>query len=115
MKRAPAHERGYDATWHRLRRAFLDAWLEAGRPCAICGVPFRAQDSVEVDHVVEVRRDPARRLDPSNLRALHKRCHRRRTARAQVERERGYSGAVGVDGWPTDPRHPMGGEGRGGA
>jgi hypothetical protein len=50
----------------------------------------------------------------------HKRCNDRRPHRATYtsakkrEEARGYSTAIGADGWPVDPRHPRISRGRGG-
>jgi 5-methylcytosine-specific restriction endonuclease McrA len=89
-----------------VRALFLAGWTEADGACAMCRRRIRAGERVEVDHIVEVRVDPSRRLDPLNLRALCGRCHRQRTGRSVAARNRGFEGAVGADGMPLDPRHP---------
>jgi 5-methylcytosine-specific restriction protein A len=61
----------YDRAWAELALA----WLKANPTCATCRRPAR-----EVDHIVEVRVDPTRRLDPTNLRSLCSPCHVKHTA-----------------------------------
>ncbi len=41
--------------------------------------------------------------DSGNWQSLCKKCHDKHKQR---EERRGYSAAVGADGWPSDPRHP---------
>lgn len=75
--RPSATARGYDGPWHRLRRAVL-----ARQPwCARCGAL-----ATEVDHVVPRRAGGPDH--PSNLQALCRRCHRRKT----IEDQRGVGG-----------------------
>lgn len=75
--RGSAASRGYDADWRRLRERHL-----ADRPlCVACLEDEVVEVAVEVDHVVPVRRAPERRLDPSNLQSLCRRCHAAKTAR----------------------------------
>ena len=42
--------------------------------------------------------------DPDNWQAL---CKSHHDGAKQSEDRRGYSTAVGADGWPLDPRHPV--------
>lgn len=74
--RGSARSRGYDAAWEKVRRAHL-----ARHPC--CCVPGcpTAHDRLNVDHIVSVRDDPTRRLDPTNLRTLCQSHHSARTSR----------------------------------
>ena len=69
-------ERGYDKHWWPLRAAFL----QAHPICSVVGCGRLAQ---EVDHIMSIRERPALRLAWSNLRAMCKSCHSRRTARDQ--------------------------------
>jgi len=69
-KRASAPARGYDAAWRRVRKLFL-----AAHPFCACGMP-----ATEADHIASVRDRPDLRLSWSNLRAMCKPCHSRRTA-----------------------------------
>ena len=78
--RGGAAARGYDAAWARARRAFL-----ASHPlCEVCAARGDVRAASVVDHVISIREDPSRRLDPANLRAMCKPCHDARTMRDQV-------------------------------
>lgn len=72
--RPSATARGYDADWRALRARFLAAHPR----CAVCDAP-----AAEVDHVETVAERPDLRLAWSNLRAMCRPCHSRRTAREQ--------------------------------
>lgn len=81
-ERGTARQRGYDAAWRRLRKAFL-----AAHPLCQCedcqaGVK-RVTAATVVDHIVPISERPDLRLEWSNLRAMSKPCHDRRTARDQ--------------------------------
>lgn len=106
-RRPGPRKRGYDATWQRERAKVVAAWRREGWPCAGCGQPFRRSDSVHVDHIEALVDRPDLRLDWSNLRCLHERCHNAHTQRQRAERRDGYSLDVGPDGLPSDPRHPF--------
>jgi 5-methylcytosine-specific restriction enzyme A len=69
---APSQDYGRD--WRKLRDAYI-----ARHPW--CEWPGCGSASAEVDHIVQVKLDPTRRLDPTNLRALCLRHHRSRTGR----------------------------------
>jgi len=78
--RPTAHERGYGATWQRLRRIIL-----ARDP--VCTDPFNIHAgrgevalSVDVDHIIPRSAGGLDRED--NLRGLCHSCHSKRTARA---------------------------------
>jgi len=74
--RPSAAQRGYDGRWRKMRLMFL-----AQNPlCVDCLKRGRTQPANEVHHVVELRAG-GRRLDPSNLLPLCKRCHSMRTGR----------------------------------
>jgi len=51
--------------------------------CADCLAAGRATAAAEVHHIASLVRAPARRLDPTNLLALCKACHSRRTRRGE--------------------------------
>lgn len=77
-ERGSAAQRGYDATWRRLRKMVL-----ARRP--LCEDPFGIHEqhgevvaSEEVDHIVPLSAGGDNSLD--NLQALCKSCHSRKTA-----------------------------------
>ncbi len=77
--RPPPSKRGYDRRWTRLRR-----WFLARHPlCAHCLADGRTTTATEVDHVQPLR-DGGARLDQTNLQALCKSCHSRKTAREGV-------------------------------
>lgn len=59
------------------------------RECAKRGIRTRA---TVVDHVEPHRGDWARFIDRTNLQSLCKRCHDRKTAREQAEKQRGKTG-----------------------
>lgn len=65
--RGTAAERGYDATWSRLRNMHLN-----NHPyCARCEAEGRpGQEADMVDHIVPIAVDPSGRLDPDNLQSL---------------------------------------------
>jgi 5-methylcytosine-specific restriction protein A len=74
-ERARSREKNriYDGAWRKLR-----AWFIAENPRCGCGAP-----ATDVDHIVSVKSDPSRRLDPSNLRSMCHSCHSRRTGADQ--------------------------------
>lgn len=79
--RCPAHRTSrwtpsgdYGPAWRRVRNAYIREHMTCEWP----GCTARAD---EVDHIVRVKLDPSRRLDPGNLRALCLHHHRSRTGR----------------------------------
>ncbi len=75
-QRGSREERGYDWAWRKLR-----LWHLKQHPlCADCEACGRVEPAVDVDHQVPIAVDPSRRLDPSNLSSLCRRCHNRKTA-----------------------------------
>lgn len=64
--RPPASARGYDAEWRRRTAGFLRLHPH----CAACARAGVVTPSEVVGHIVSVRIDPSRRLDPSNWEAL---------------------------------------------
>lgn len=69
--RATAKARGYDARWGKVRKAVLSE-----EPfCRLCSRP-----SEVVDHVLPMRKG-GHRFERSNLQALCKSCHDKKTAR----------------------------------
>ena len=80
-RRTPA-ERGYDAAWRRVRAAFLREHPLC--ECDDCRAGAnRITPATVVDHIVPIEEAPGLRLVWSNLRAMAKACHDRRTARDQ--------------------------------
>jgi 5-methylcytosine-specific restriction protein A len=71
-------ERGYDATWRKLRALKL-----ATDPlCAECERKGDVTAAAEVDHILPMSRG-GERLDWANLQSLCKQCHSRKTMREQ--------------------------------
>jgi 5-methylcytosine-specific restriction protein A len=65
--REPAHLRGYDNDWGKLRRAFL----RANPLCSVCGRPAQV-----AHHIVPID-EGGERLDESNLSSMCRACHER--------------------------------------
>ena len=69
--------RFYDTPeWKALRLAHLSAspW------CVYCLELDYRKPAEHVDHIVTIRRDPSKRLDPANLQSLCVSCHSVKTA-----------------------------------
>lgn len=74
--RGSSKERGYDATWRRLRKMKL-----AAQPlCAQCSEAGTITPAEEVHHEKPIRERPDLRLVLSNLVSLCKSCHSKITA-----------------------------------
>jgi 5-methylcytosine-specific restriction enzyme A len=74
-ERGSSTSRGYDNDWRRLRDRVL-----AERPlCVMCEAEGRIEPATVGDHIVPIKVDPSRRLDPSNVRPLCKAHHDQRT------------------------------------
>lgn len=81
-RRGSAYSRGYDRGWQRVRNAYL-----AEHPlceCDECKSTGAVVAAEVVDHVQPIADRPDLRLDWSNLRAMSKQHHDRRTAREQA-------------------------------
>jgi 5-methylcytosine-specific restriction enzyme A len=71
-------ERGYDATWKKLRALFI-----AENPiCKHCDERNIITVATDVDHIIDIVKRPDLRLEWTNLQALCKRCHGRKTRAA---------------------------------
>ena len=104
MRRPTAAQRGYDRRWRRARAAFL-----VRHPlCALCQSQGRTVAATVVDHIVPHRGDRKLFWQQANWQPLCAPCHNGAKKR---EENRGYSNAVGADGWSVDPRHPANGRG----
>lgn len=77
--RGSARERGYDGTWERLRKMYL----REHPLCEDCLEEGKLEPATEVHHKEKVKDHPELRLVWSNLRALSKECHSKRTARGE--------------------------------
>jgi len=79
-ERGTSASRGYGSQWVRKRKRFLDHHAPRdsfGRViCQACRLPISG--SPQVDH--KIRRADGGSDDPSNLQALHRSCHGRKTA-----------------------------------
>lgn len=71
-KRLSSCKRGYDATWRKYRRWFL----ERHPLCNICGAP-----ATVVDHIIPHKGDKELFWDINNHQALCKHCHDVKTVR----------------------------------
>jgi 5-methylcytosine-specific restriction protein A len=84
--RGNAASRGYDAAWQHFRESFLSSVADDGHSNALCR-DCAEQDivtaAVEVHHIVKVKDDTSRRLDPTNCLPLCKPHHSARTARGE--------------------------------
>lgn len=90
--------------WCALRSAAIDRAIAHGSlACALCGVGFGGKARVVADHIVPHRGDVQRFFALDNIQLLCAPCH---DGAKQSEERRGYSTAVGDDGWPLDERHP---------
>ena len=98
----PWHRWYYLKRWRRLRMA---TFVRDGMTCQMegCGRLIGDTSQLVADHRVPHRGDPRLFWDPDNVWTLCKACH---DQRKQAEEHRGYHTDVGLDGLPTDPRHP---------
>lgn len=102
------HERGYGAAWDRLRPQILQRDGYRCR-CEDCTRTGALKAATHVDHVVSkadwlrLHGNLDRVDDPTNLRAINKDCHARKSLV-----EKGYTPRAGADasGLPLDPGHP---------
>ncbi len=78
-----SHQRGYGASWRRLRKQILDRDQHL---CQVC----RKQTATEVDHIIG--KADGGTDDPGNLQAICTRCHKKKTARERAEMRRGGGG-----------------------
>lgn len=73
--RPDATERGYDRRWKRMRLMYLNE-----HPlCASCEARGLVVEATEVDHIDEQGPRGGRGYDESNLMAMCKPCHSRKT------------------------------------
>jgi 5-methylcytosine-specific restriction endonuclease McrA len=81
--RGTKQQRGYGSDWEKVRQAAIDkALVEQGGVirCEACGLPISG--TIHADHRKPFSGlDDPLRLDVSNVRLLHPRCHMQRTAR----------------------------------
>lgn len=81
--RPSAAARGYDREWAATRLAYLadHPWCECD-DCLLLPL-YQRPEAVIVDHIDGLGPLGVRGHDPTNLRAMTKRCHDKRTARDQ--------------------------------
>lgn len=91
---------GYNYRWQKRRLL----WLLNHPLCRWCDEANRVTPATVVDHIEPHRGDPQLFWDETNWQSLCKDCH---DGAKQSEEKRGYSKAVGEDGWPLDKRHPV--------
>lgn len=70
----------------------------------MCAADGRVTAADTVDHREPHRGDVRLFFDFDNTQSLCSPCH---DSRKDAEERRGYLKEVGVDGMPTDPRHPI--------
>jgi 5-methylcytosine-specific restriction enzyme A len=97
-----AHNARSGSRWRRRSQRFL----QHHPLCEWCKRGGRITAS-EVSHHVEPWRNDRTALHMGELVALCKQCHDRDAQYAEHADARGFSRAVGADGWPIDPRHPV--------
>jgi 5-methylcytosine-specific restriction endonuclease McrA len=89
--------------WKALRK-----WrLETEPLCRSCKAQGRITPATVADHIRPHKGDRSLFFDPANIQSLcdepRYRCH---SSGKQSEEAKGYSKAVGLDGWPIDEKHP---------
>jgi 5-methylcytosine-specific restriction endonuclease McrA len=87
------------ARWQALRLA----QLKQQPLCQRCAADRKVSAATVVHHKDKHDGNEIKFFDPSNLASSCKPCHD--AVEQQIE-VRGYSTAIGVDGWPVDDRHP---------
>jgi 5-methylcytosine-specific restriction protein A len=98
-KRTSARARGYTWRWEKARTSHL-----RHEPlCRMCSAQGRITAATVVDHLIPHKGNLILFWDPENWQSLCPDCH---TRHKQREEYRGYSTAIGPDGWPLDERHP---------
>lgn len=101
--------REYDTPrWRKYRRWFLSQPENA--LCRECDRHGRVEPSTDVDHIEPVGGDDPRFYDTANHQGLCHSCHSAKTARENGgfgnASGRAVVGGCGVDGMPSDERHP---------
>lgn len=86
--------------WQRHRWSIL---VRDRFTCQKCGRLEGRTSQLVADHKTPHRGDLGLFWDAANLWTLCKPCHDRDK---QSEERTGYSKAIGIDGWPTDEKHP---------
>ncbi len=95
------------AAWQSIRKRRM----AADPLCVRCLAHGKTVPTTTINHIKPHRGDRALFFCYGNTESVCADCHDRHIQREEV---RGYSGEVGADGWPVDPRHPVNCRGRGG-
>ena len=92
------HKRGYGSAWDKIRLIVLKR--DNGLcQCSKCqGGKIRVTPATEVDHIIPKAKGGTD--DMSNLQAINKECHKKKTAREQG-RTLKQKTAIGTDGYPV--------------
>ena len=97
---AAAYRKLYQsARWKRL----CEAYIMANPLCVMCMAQGRVTAASVVDHKIPHRGCMVLFWDPENRQSL---CKPHHDGAKQAEDRAGFSKAVGMDGFPIDPRHP---------
>lgn len=95
------HQHGWmykTKTWRRLRQSHIDR----NPLCAVCLERGTTCAAEVVHHLTPHRGVWHLFVDPDNLQSVCKACH---DGELQFIEKRGYSNAIGPDGWPMDDKH----------
>ena len=98
-KKAQVYRRWYKTARWQKRRA---AQIEAHPLCYRCQNEGRVEPATVANHKAPHKGDE-HLFWHGELESV---CKRHHDSDIQSEERRGYSKAVGADGWPTDDRHP---------
>ena len=118
FKEAPVSKFHQSQAWTNLRAKAVAAARRADAPCGVCGKPIDYSASGRTPwgpsghHIISVALDPARALDPTNVRVTHRRCNTSPTHRQVAGMDRARQGRpqepAGVkDLTPRTPRQPQ--------
>lgn len=99
--------RRYDQPWRNLYktarwRQIREAQLTLHPFCQPCQAKGKLTRAEVVHHTLPHRGDPVLFFN-GPFEPACKPCH---DGHLQQAERRGYSTAIGADGWPTDPKHP---------
>lgn len=98
--RPNAQDRGYNSRWQKARKTYL-----LHNPmCRMCRQQGKDTPATVVDHIQPHRGNNYLFWDVGNWQSL---CATHHNSTKQRDEKRGYSTAIGRDGWPTDTKHPV--------
>jgi len=89
--------------WRAFRNSILIRDLFT---CQMCGRLEGNSSQLVADHKLPHKGNRDLFWDAANIQTVCKPCHDRHK---QSEERTGFSKAIGIDGWPTDDRHPANG------